>query len=71
AFDWYAVARALDRARRPSRLVLAGGLTPDNVSEAIRALRPDVVDVSTGVELSPGVKHAGKMRAFSAAVRGD
>ncbi len=71
AFDWYAVARALDRSRRPSRLVLAGGLTPGNVSQAIAVLHPDVVDVSTGVELSPGIKHPERMRAFVAAVRGD
>ncbi|MBC7790608.1 MAG: phosphoribosylanthranilate isomerase [Anaerolineae bacterium] len=70
AFDWSAVARELDRLRRPSRLVLAGGLTPENVSQAISALQPDVVDVSSGVELSPGVKHPTKMRAFAAAVSG-
>ena len=69
AFDWHAVARTLDHSPRPSLLVLAGGLTPNNVSEAIEALEPDVVDVSTGVELSPGIKHPGKMRAFAAAVR--
>ena len=68
-FDWYAVARTLVRSPRPSLLVLAGGLTADNVSQAIEALDPDVVDVSTGIEVSPGIKHPGRMRDFAAAVR--
>lgn len=51
-----------------ARLVLAGGLTPDNVGTAIRLLEPDVVDVSSGVEREVGAKDHSLMRAFRDAV---
>jgi phosphoribosylanthranilate isomerase len=53
-----------------SRLVLAGGLTPDNVGEAIQRVKPFGVDVATGVESSVGVKDPRKVAAFIAAARG-
>jgi phosphoribosylanthranilate isomerase len=63
-FDWSLVPPSLGKP-----LVLSGGLTADNVGEAVRRLRPEAVDVSSGVEVSKGIKDADKMRAFVAAVR--
>jgi phosphoribosylanthranilate isomerase len=63
-FDW-SLAR---EAKRYGPIILAGGLTPENVAEAIRQVRPFAVDVAGGVELAPGVKDPEKLRAFFAAV---
>jgi phosphoribosylanthranilate isomerase len=68
-FDWTAVARTLDQQRGRARIVLAGGLTAENVSQAVRAIAPDIVDVSSGVESAPGIKDHARMRAFRDAVR--
>lgn len=67
-------AVAPDRVRAAAiaartRLVLAGGLTPENVAEAIRQVRPFAVDVSSGVESAPGTKDPERIRRFVDAVR--
>jgi len=54
---------------RDRPLILSGGLTPDNVADAIAAVRPFAVDVASGVESAPGVKDQAKMAAFAQAVR--
>lgn len=64
-FDWALV----DGVPDGTRLVVAGGLDPENVSRAIETARPFGVDVATGVESSPGEKDAAKMRAFIEAAR--
>jgi phosphoribosylanthranilate isomerase len=63
--DWDR-ARTIAAARK---IFLAGGLTPDNVGEAIRTVRPYAVDVASGVEASPGIKDLGKLQAFIHAVK--
>ncbi|MEW6645594.1 MAG: phosphoribosylanthranilate isomerase [Pseudomonadota bacterium] len=59
SFDWARVPQKLDKP-----VILAGGLTPDNVAEAIATARPYAVDVSGGVEQTRGIKSAEKMAAF-------
>jgi len=66
--DWSRItSERLSLADLP--LILAGGLTPDNVAEAIRVVRPGAVDVASGVESSPGEKDQSKVRDFIAAAR--
>ncbi|MFG0286018.1 MAG: N-(5'-phosphoribosyl)anthranilate isomerase [Phycisphaerales bacterium JB039] len=67
AFDWTALRAPAEACPKP--VILAGGLTPENVREAIAAVRPWAVDVSSGVERERGVKDASLIRAFCAAVR--
>jgi phosphoribosylanthranilate isomerase len=70
ALPWNDLALDLARDRGSSAVVLAGGLKPDNVLSAIRTLAPDVVDVSSGVESSPGIKDPWLMREFYVAATG-
>lgn len=65
AFDWSLVPRSLDRP-----IILAGGLTSENVRSAIEQTQPYAVDVSGGVEARHGIKDADKIRAFMRAVKG-
>lgn len=67
-FDWDQLAPRLDTIRHEKRLILAGGLRPENVGRAIATIRPDVVDVSSGVESAPGIKDHDRMTAFRDAV---
>jgi phosphoribosylanthranilate isomerase len=67
SFDW-SLARAACALGR--RLLLAGGLGPDNVADAIAAVAPFAVDVASGVESEPGIKDEEKLRRFVIAVRG-
>ena len=66
-FNWDLALEA--KARFAIPLILAGGLTPDNVGDAIAAVRPYAVDVSSGVEAEPGRKDHARLRAFIRAVR--
>lgn len=65
SFDW----RILAPVKGTMRFALSGGLTPDNVAEAVAATQPELVDVSSGVESAPGVKDAERIRRFVAAAR--
>lgn len=68
-FDWHAAVPLVADMRKQVNVVLAGGLNPGNVAEAISVLHPWGVDVSSGVEASPGKKDPEKVRAFVRAVR--
>jgi phosphoribosylanthranilate isomerase len=63
-FDW----NAAREAKRYGPIILAGGLTPENVGQAVRVVRPFAVDVASGVESAPGIKDPAKLRALFAAV---
>jgi phosphoribosylanthranilate isomerase len=67
-FNWEAARDLVNEISRELPVVLAGGLSPGNVASAIAELRPAVVDVSSGVETSPGVKSHELMSAFAQAV---
>jgi indole-3-glycerol phosphate synthase/phosphoribosylanthranilate isomerase len=64
-FDW-SLLNSIDRERP---VVLAGGLRPENVADAVRSVRPDIVDVASGVESAPGIKDRAKIKAFVREVR--
>ena len=65
AFDW----KLVEQMKPPGPVILAGGLTPENVGEAIRQVKPFAVDVNSGVEYQPGRKDSDKLKNFSHEVR--
>jgi phosphoribosylanthranilate isomerase len=68
-FDWAQSAQLIEQMSRKVKVIVAGGLNPDNVASAIALLRPWGVDVSSGVEAQPGKKDPEKVWAFVKAVR--
>ena len=69
-WEWIAKAREKGKLKGLPALVLAGGLNPGNVAQAVWIARPDAVDVASGVESKPGKKDYSKMRDFIAAAKG-
>jgi phosphoribosylanthranilate isomerase len=65
AFDW----KLVEQVKPPGPVILAGGLTPENVGEAIRQVKPFAVDVNSGVEYQPGRKDSDKLKNFAHEVR--
>jgi phosphoribosylanthranilate isomerase len=63
ACDW-GLARQAVRQFPKQKIILSGGLSPENVAQAIRQVRPCAVDVASGVESSPGIKDAAKIQDF-------
>ncbi len=63
-FPWDLVSPLRGRFPDGLTFIAAGGLTPENVGDAVRNMRPDVVDVSSGVEIAHGVKEPGRVRSF-------
>ena len=68
-YDWEMARQTIFQTSGQTKLIAAGGLTPDNVAEAIATLRPWGVDVVSGVEAAPGRKDAAKVRGFIANAR--
>jgi phosphoribosylanthranilate isomerase len=68
-FDWQATQLSTDAIAKLGRVIIAGGLIPNNVADAIRILEPWGVDVASGVEAAPGKKDPHKVRAFIAATK--
>jgi phosphoribosylanthranilate isomerase len=66
--DWPNLADLASKIRRGRRLILGGGLNARNVADAISAVEPDVVDVSSGIESAPGIKDPDAMESFARAV---
>lgn len=64
SFDWKLIPRTM-----PLPVILSGGLSPENVTRAVRTVRPWAVDVSSGVEAAPGVKDVARIAAFISGVR--
>jgi len=64
SFDWKLIPRSM-----PLPVILSGGLSPENVTQAVRAVRPWAVDVSSGVEAAPGIKDAARIAEFMSGVR--